>query len=550
MQRKILIKSIPFLLALSIAATLISGCTGKEAQTTPESSSAGSSTKAEDTQTASGTTYPIKTDVTLKYYMGLSTGANVTNNGNIQFYQELQKRTGVKLEFIHPPVNQHKEALSMMLASGDLPDIIEYDWYNFPGGPEKAIKDGYLLKLNDYIDKYAPNLKEYLKANPQVDKQVKTDEGSYYVFPFMRGDEILTVYYGPLMRKDWLDELGLKVPATLDEWYTTLKAFKEKKGVEAPLSFTSVPNEGSPFYFSDALIGAFGISKNFYVEDGKVKFGAAQPEFKEFLTLMRKWYSEGLIDKNFATTDDKMLDSDITTGKTGATFGYNGGSLGKWLTAMKDKDPKFDLVAAPYPTLKAGETVKFAQKDFLYTSSGSAAITGKSKNVEIAAKLLDYGYSEEGRMFFNFGTEGLSYKMENGSPVYTELLTNNPEKLSMAQAMSKYIRGNTSGPFIQDKRYIDLYYKTPQQRTALEVWNKSDATKYKLPRVTPTSEESTEYSKIMNEINTLVDENMYKVILGEDSVDNFDKYLEKLKKIGIDKVIEINQNALDRYNKR
>lgn len=65
----------------------------------------------------------------------------------------------MKLHFIQPPQNQAKDAINVLLASGELPDMMEYEWNSFPGGPEKAIKDGYILRLNEAIDAYAPNLK-------------------------------------------------------------------------------------------------------------------------------------------------------------------------------------------------------------------------------------------------------------------------------------------------------------------------------------------------------------------------------------------------------
>lgn len=545
MNKKFTVRIASLFVALSLVGTLFTGC-----QSSKKEQDKGTETNKETTTQGATTTYPLKTDVTLKYWMSLNSNANVTNMGDTPFFQELQKRTGVKMTFIHPPANQATESLNMMLASGELPDLIENDWYNFPGGPEKAIKDGYILKLNDVIEKNSPNLKGYLKSKPDVDKLVKTDNGSYYVYPFLRGDEVLTVFYGGMMRKDWLDELSLKAPTTIDEWYTVLKAFKEKKGSEAPLSFVMVPNNDTPFINGDAIIGAYGISKTFYVDNGKVKFGPAQPEFKDFLNTMRKWYQEGLIDKNVATSDTKAVDANITNGKSGATFGYNGGTLGKYLTAMKEKDPKFDLVAVPYPTLKAGEKAKLGQKDFAYSPNGSVAITTKCKNVDIAAKLLDYGYGAEGSTLYNFGIEGTSYKMENGKATYTDLVMKNPEKLSIAQAMSKYIRASSYGPFVQDKGYIEQYLQMPQQKNAVNVWGNTDAVKYKLPRVTPTPEESTQLAKIKNEVDTAVDEYMIKVILGADSVDNFDKYADKLKKMNIDKALEIYQTALDRFNKR
>ena len=121
------------------------GCSKSEENTIPSSSAVPSAS----TGTAS---YPIKTDKKLTYW-----GEYLTvkpNMSEVPFFQEWQKRTGVPLTFISPPAGQEKEGLNVLLASGDLPDMMEYDWFGFPGGPEKAISDGYILRLNDAIDKY------------------------------------------------------------------------------------------------------------------------------------------------------------------------------------------------------------------------------------------------------------------------------------------------------------------------------------------------------------------------------------------------------------
>ncbi|MBA2944003.1 extracellular solute-binding protein [Paenibacillus sp. CGMCC 1.16610] len=525
------------------------------------SSSNTPSTDASPKATAGGTTapaaaapasYPLKTDKTLTYWGELP--GNVTGvkaaHADIPFFQEWQKKTGVPLKFLAPPTNQASQALNVLLASGDLPDMIEFDWQGaFPGGPEKAIKDGYILKLNDTIDKFAPNLKKYLKEHPEIDKQVKTDNGSYYSFPFIRGDDYLRVYQGPIIRKDWLDELGLPIPETIDDWYTTLKAFKEKKGATAAFSVVSVPR---PFneLGNGAFAGAYGVTRDFYIDNGTIKFGPAEKGYKDFLATMHKWYEEGLIDKNFATADGKALDANMASGATGVTVNNAGGGIGKWQPLITAKDPKGVLVAAPYPVLKKGDIAMYGQKDPSFSPGGMVAITASSKNIETAAKLLDYGYSEEGHNYFNFGTEGVSYKMENGYPKYTDLLMKNPDKLAPAQALSLYVRGNYNGPFVQDKRYIEQYLALQTQRDAVTTWQKTDVDKHKLPPVTATPEESTELAKIMTDVNTLVDEMTLKIILGTEPVDSFDKYQEKFKSVKLSRALEIKKASLDRFNKR
>jgi len=153
-------------------------------------------------------------------------------------------------------------------------------------------------------------------------------------------------------------------------------------------------------------------------------------------------------------------------------------------------------------------------------------------------------------MFFNFGTEGVSYQMENGYPKYTDLLMKNPDKLAPAQTISMYARGSYNGPFVQDKRYAEQFFVLQTQRDAIDVWKKTEADKYGLPPLTPTPEESSEYAKIMNDINTLVDEMTLKIILGNEPVSSFDSYVAKMKSLKLDRAIEIQKAALDRFNKR
>jgi putative aldouronate transport system substrate-binding protein len=511
-----------------------------------------SDTKTPAASTGTTTTYPIKTDKTLTYWGEFNSGLTSLKAGHqdTPFFAEWQKRTGVPLKFSAPPTNQAKEALNIMLASGDLPDMIEFDFLNsYPGGPEKAIKDGYILKLNDLIDKNAPNLKKYLKEHPEIDKMVKTDGGSYFAFPFIRGDELLMVFQGPIVRKDWLDELGIPMPQTIDEWTSMLKAFKEKKGATAPFTANSKPRIFNDFN-SGHFMGAYGVTRNFYRENDQIKFGPAEKGYKDWLALFRGWYEQGLLDKNIATVDSKAFDANVASSATGAMVANTGGGIGKWQPLIEAKDPKAKLVAAPQPVLKKGDTPKFGQRDLPFSSGGMVAVTATSKNAELAVKMLDYGYGEEGHMYFNFGQEGVSYKMENGYPKYTDLLMNNPDKLPPAQTLSLYTRSNYNGPYVQDKRYIEQYLALPQQKEAILIWAKTDMAKYQMPPVTPNPIESSEFAKIMNDVNTLVDEMTLKIILGAEPLDSYEKYVEKMKSVNLGRAIEIQKAALDRYNKR
>lgn len=148
------------------------------------------------------TGYPIQSDETLTYWMALDANlsSQVQNFGDSVMGQELAKQTGVNVKYIHPPVGQEAEQLSILLSTSDLPDIIANDWYNYAGGPQKALDEQILIPLNDIVEKYAPNLKKYLEEQPDVHNMVVTDDGELYTFPFVRGDDLLCVNQGIMIR--------------------------------------------------------------------------------------------------------------------------------------------------------------------------------------------------------------------------------------------------------------------------------------------------------------------------------------------------------------
>lgn len=519
------------ILAGILVCSAFTGCTsGQEAKNAP--------IKTGEAAGPDAKVYPLKNNPTLRVWAGSVVTRYVKTNAESLWAPELGKRTGVKIEWLHA---MSSDQFNLMLASGDLPDIIVSDWiYNFPGGPAKAISDSLIIPLNEVMDKYAPNLKKFAKENPEIDKRMKTDDGKYSVFPAIRKDFDIRTYFGPILRKDWLDDLSLPVPETMDEWYTMLKAFKEKKNSPAPLSF----EKGLPPR-NTGLIGAYGLYYGMFMDNGKIKFGPAEPAYKDFLATMSKWYKEGLIDPDVATVDTKVLDSKVTSEKTGAAFSLLGGGIGTWLSAVEKKNPKFDLVGAPYPVAKKGDKPKISSVSGVFGPFQSA-ISSQCKNVEAAARWLDYAYGEEGHMFYNFGVEGQNYTMVNGTPKFTDEIMNAPE--GTRNILGKYVHMN--GSMIQDPRAFAQYsVSRPQQEQAIKTW-KSDADKYLLPEIALTPAESDQVSTIMNDINSYVNEMYFKYLFGQEPIDKFDSYVAQVKKLGLDKAIQLYQNALDRYQKR
>ncbi|MDI6618399.1 MAG: extracellular solute-binding protein [Clostridiales bacterium] len=533
MKRKT-VKLLAILLCVVMTAT-ISSCKNNKSETA----------NSKNRLPAGEVTYPIKTNAKLTYWVSLDAkaAASAKNLGYTEFAKELKKQTGIDVEWIHPALGQENENFNIMASSKNLPDIIERGFLNYPGGPDKAIEDHIILKLNGLIDRYAPNYKKYLMSEPDLGKQVKTDSGTLYGFPFVRGTDMNCVFYGPIMRGDWLNDLNLEIPTTIDEYENVLKAFKDKEGATA--AFTQIGTE------DNFITGAFGISKGWYIDDNKkVAYGPARPEFKDYLTVMNRWYREGILDKNFASNDEDAVKSNMLSGKSGLILGYSGGYLATLMNIMKDKDSKYELVGAPYPTLKKGEKVKFANKDWKFNTV-TAAITPNCKNPELAMRLLDYGYSKKGNLLYNFGIEGVSFKMVNGYPTLTDNVIKNPDKLSVAEAIAKYSRGSYVGPFVQSKELDEQFTMgMPQQKQAKKLWAQADPYPNKYPLATFNSKESQEIVGIEAPLNAYANENIIKFIMGTEPLSDFDKFQAQLKKLNIDRAIEIRQASVDRYNKR
>lgn len=548
-------KGMAWLLTVMLTATLLAGCAGNnnnEGNAANKASNGGNTDQSADSQKTEGGGFPKS----FSYWVELDGDAAVsmTNFNENAAYKELEKITGTKVEFKHPSTGsgQMQEQFNLMIASRNLPDVIQTNWLTVPKGPQNAIDDGTIIKLNDLIETHAPNFKKYLEENPEVASMIKTDTGDIYAFPFIRGDDRIKVYYGPVVRKDWLDKVGATPPTTIEEWESVLTAFKDKdpngngKQDEIPflLEVGSVRND-----LLNSMIGAWGILAKFHKKGDKVQYGEMQPEFKKFLATMNRWYENGLIDKDFAAVDGKLKDAKTSNNELGLLYGYSSGTIGKFTDLMKDSVEGFQMMALPHPTLNKGDVPAAGMISPTYPGEHSAAITTAAKDPEQIVKWLDLAYGEQGHMLFNFGIEGTSYELVDGKPVYTDLIKNNPDKLTLKQAQAQFMRTQYGGPFVQDVESFLQQMKYPEQLQSLEVWSQAK-NELQLPLMTLTADESSKLASIMNDINTYSDEMVVKFIMGVEPLANFDQYVDNLKNFGIEEAISIQQAAYDRYLSR
>ena len=458
------------------------------------------------------------------------------------YHLGLAENTGVEVEWIYPVSGANvNEAYNLMLTDEELPSMI----FNWTSLSDQALlaQDGLIYDLTDYLPKYAPDYWEFINSDEELLKNAKADDGRIYgVWSYIEGDENGT-YIGPVIRQDWLDECGLDMPVTLEDWEEVLVAFKEK--YDAKFGFTMKRINMGIASGTNAQASISATVDYWYVdEDGQVKLGNMDESWKESLEILHKWYEMGLIDQDSFTMDDTALRAKVLNDELGVSITAMS-QMTNWINDAKAEDTGSQWVGMDYPRVEEGAATSRIQSQNR-TLQGVAMITTQCSEEELitALKWLNYGFTEEGHMYINFGNEGETYTLDaEGNPQWTELITEDADGLSVA--VTKYT-GAHSTPMgtVQDARMVGL---KNDEAAASAVNNWISNGKYVLPALSLTSDENIAYTDLYTPIKTYCVEMALKYIIGEESLDNFDAFLEELKAMGVEECQAIQQAAYDRY---
>ena len=296
------------------------------------------------------------------------------------------------------------------------------------------------------------------------------------------------------------------------------------------------------------LAGAWGVRDSWQIdpETGKIAFGPIMPAYKDYLQEMHTWYEEGLIDKEFASTDSKMYTAKITSSQAGV-FQGNTADFEKYVLLLQDEYPDIEFVGVPYLTGPAGKDYATDENRVRLVWGQGVGVTTGCKNIPAVLKFLDYGYSPEGYEYYGWGIEGESYTKENGEYKLTDVITNDPDKLPTTSAIVRYAFGNNGFAKLHNIEFWRATELNNQpSRDANEMWFNAN-NDLLLPLLNLTDTESDTVASIMNEVNTYCDEMFVKFIVGSESLDNFDQYVNTIVGMGIEEATAIEQAAYDRY---
>ncbi|MBE7033050.1 MAG: extracellular solute-binding protein [Ruminococcaceae bacterium] len=535
-------KALSLFMILCLTVAAMSGCGKKEKGTNVDISGIESITE---------NTMPITTeDITLTVWIKNNSQGYAADYEEYEVVKEIEKRTGVKIDFIHP-VGSAMEQLNIMLASGDMPDIVMY--YFDDSANIEYVEDGVYLDLTEYIEKFAPNFNKLVAENESYQQQLALMGDTRTYFPNLIDNEEYLGYNGYFIRQDWLDKVGMDIPTTIEEWEAVLKAFRDNKlGGKNTVPFATAAIGGMQ---NEIFASGFGLpnvsSTCLDPVTGKVTHPVLLPGYKDYLETINRWYEEGLIDPNFIACTGQQLDSMVLNGEVGAFYYDNNNDMPKYMST----NPELNLVAVPYPKDKNGVSYAPASSVTQTVQKAGSVVSGDCKYPVEAVRLLDYFYSEEGSTLLQWGIKGETYDIdEDGNKYFTDYVLNNPDGKTPTEAFAGKYFARSGAPGLTHysaMRALEANFsdEIKTQREASIQYSMENSRDVILPPMAMTEKELDSISTASIETSTYLSEMHSKFLLGKEPLSNFDKFISNAKKIGLTKIIEVSQKVYDRHTK-
>nr|WP_225229336.1 extracellular solute-binding protein [Paenibacillus gallinarum] len=397
------------LLSLSFALLLMAGCSSS----TPN---AGSSEGAK----GEGNSGAAKVKV-FKSHTGIGT-MPTPDDPHVKYVAE---KTGVQYELITtPPGSEPSEYLNLMIASDDLPDILR----PIGGVEQTLIQQGGALPLDELLPEYAPNVWKSIPQEAWDIVRSASPDGKIYYVPKV----FLVPERAPLIRKDWLDKVGLEMPKTGDEYVEMLKVFRDKDP-NGNGKADELPTSGREFgRWMDHLFAMYGVAMwegypEWDIYDGKIQYAGTTDNMRDAIKFIRMLYEEKLLDNETFLNKGEVWQAKINNNLVGSWY-HLPASIRDRYNAMLTQAPDAYVAAMPLPKVEGYEA--FVTQKSMGEPEWMIPTT-KQENAPNALKLLDFFYNSENEEFVRFGLEGEQHEVKDGRKVIIPHADNKPLALGM-----------------------------------------------------------------------------------------------------------------------
>ncbi|MHA0858243.1 extracellular solute-binding protein [Paenibacillus sp. CMAA1364] len=485
-------------LVLALMISVLAACGGSNnknagkndtpANTTPPVTDKAPATDYGDT---GGLTLPLVDKPTTVTWMIAS--ENPVNDKMI--VKEIEKRTGITVDFQTHSKSTFQDKLRVTVASGKLPDIFSG---MTPPELKKMGQQKAVVAFNDYADQL-PNFKRlYMEENDWVLNSYGDEEGKLYTWPIYNLNR--DVNHGFMYRKDIFEKNNIPEWTDTEGFYQALKKLKEIYPDSYPYASKTKAN-----IFKDWSYG-WGLNYPVYYDEStkEWKFTATQPENKDMLDFIKKLYSEGLIDPEFITDTSDSWTVKMTTDKSFVTYDWIG-RLDLFYNQISAVNPEYNLRYGN----PIGPTGNIRTLPKIETGFGIAV--ANKDNKEAAMKLLDYLTSPSGAALMTLGVEGETFNFDaDGKPVYPEL--KDVPLVDIAVLEEKYGMWLEAAYLAPDRRSV-YYNFTEKEQEAQDMMVKNNKFEAADPVVNFTDEETSTIAEMLTTLTKAIEEFNTKYVL-------------------------------------
>ncbi len=507
------------------------------------------------------------------------TGSRTRPVTELAMVKEWEELTGIRFEWQDVPYDGVAEKINLTLSAGgdQLPDC----FWNFVDGQSSNFvvqyaDQGVFMPTEDIIDNYMPNYKALLESKEEYRKIATAPDGHIYGFPYIEEMEGLVLTPGPfVINNDWLEQVNMDMPTTVDEYVEVLKAFRDAGDLngngqadETPLAvqFGAHDTFGSNDLFyrftgcfgqADSYCGGNNYADHLYLnEEGKVAFSATDEAFRKTAEFFNMLWNEGLIWNGSFEADtslafeNSLLKQDVATVGSYSTWGGK-----ESITNIEVRNQYEALPRLEGENGKTGFRLNYSELQ----DSSNTAITTNCEFPHVIGLMVE-AISSDPKLAVtsNWGAVGAVF-VEEEDGFLTKPRDENGNALPQGEFADgkESARENTTpcrGSFIiKDSYYEDVCdydavpllegQKTNGKEEMLEEYADSV-----LPRTMLTVEESSRVSQIQPTISDIVDRYVVDWVLNGVTDESWQSYQTELENAGVADLISIWQAAIDRYN--
>ncbi len=483
----------------------------------------------------------------------------------------IQEKTNVKINFEEIPDTEWDTKVNLLIASDELPDAFIYGGFSAAELADYG-SQGVFLALNDIIEEHGHYVKQVFDQQEALPGAYTALDGNIYTLPDI--NECYHCFYSmrAWINQQWLTNLGLEYPNTVDEFVNVLRAFKEQDANgngdpndEIPFSgnATSWNSTIYPFLLNSFL--HYDTSNLSVKEDGTVIFTPIQPEFKEGLQWIASLIDEGLIEKEALTQTEEQLKTKGSNLDVALLGGFTSACWWSGVGSDNGEGSRCREYSGLSP-LEGPNGVRISPWAGTGFNMGNSVITTACEDPVPLFKMLDYMLSDEATLRSQIGELGVDYNEPtegapgiNGKPaLYAKIPTSSSTGGTTGDesttAMQNVFPSNRTSDFRLGEQ---ADYNDPETKWQQEPRLYNESATYFAPyadehmmypgAVNLTAEESEKINFMKTQINDYVKENIVLFLAGEKSFDtDWDSFIAEFDNLKLDEYMELRQMAYTR----